>query len=386
MLSIVFSILTFILILASLGAVLTLHRYFHSPPTEYFNLPSLSLMVPLKGVDAHTLANLNALVESHTGAPLQFLLVMETDEDPVFAICQQVKESHRDVDILVILSGPAGERMGKMHNLAAAARFAQHEMVGSIDADVVVEADTLAACLSTLDAEGVDVVCSLPYYDGDGALGGKLVAAYANYFFGLNVGALAVKRWAPVVIGSLWMMRREMLPKTGGLDTFTGYISDDAAVGRAVSAAGGRIGISRRAVKVPLEDLGLCGGFAHLQKWVAMLRAEGLGTYLEVVGTWHILWVALLGVLTAGLSADNRLLPLSLGMLLAAVLVRVGSVLALNQEVYPSVPRWRFVGAVLAYEALVAPVLFAIGFFKRTLDWREKTYKIGKGRVIKQKQ
>jgi len=384
LLSIGFIILTFILILACLGAVLTLCRHFHLPHTEYINLPGLSLMVPLKGVDAHTLTNLNALVESHTGAPLQFLLVMESDEDPAFDICQQVKQTHRDVDILVILSGSAGERMGKMHNLAAASRFAQHEMIGSIDADVAVEADTLAACLFTLDADGVDVVCSLPYYYGDGPLGGKLVAAYTNYFFGLNMGAMAVRRWAPAVIGSLWMMRREMLPKIGGLDNFTGYISDDAAVGRAVAAAGGRIGLSHRAVKVPLEDLDLRGGFIHLQKWVAMLRAEGLGTYLPVAGTWHILWVALLAVLTAVLFADNRMLPLSLGMLLAAVLVRVGSVLVLNRSVFASLSRWRFVGAAISYEVLVTPILFGIGFFKRTLVWRGKKYRISKGgRIVK---
>lgn len=110
-------------------------------------VPSLSMIVPLKGADDVTSSHLNALVESVLDIPVEYLFTMESMYDPAFAVCQKVKEQHLEKDIRVILSGPATGRVGKQHNLAVATQEARYEAMGSMDADVLVEPDILAVGL-----------------------------------------------------------------------------------------------------------------------------------------------------------------------------------------------------------------------------------------------
>jgi cellulose synthase/poly-beta-1,6-N-acetylglucosamine synthase-like glycosyltransferase len=125
---------------------------------------SLSMIVPLKGADVFTASHLKALVESVVDFPIKYLLTMESMNDPAFAVCQQVKEEHSDKDIRVVLSGPAIGRMGKQHNLAVATQQARYEAIGSMDADVLVEPDTLAAGLRYVALSTTGVAYFLPAY------------------------------------------------------------------------------------------------------------------------------------------------------------------------------------------------------------------------------
>jgi cellulose synthase/poly-beta-1,6-N-acetylglucosamine synthase-like glycosyltransferase len=375
--TIIFFVLTGLAVIGCLGAVNTLLRHFRRQPREIHSLPGLSMMVPMKGTDKHTYANLSALITSQIGSPIQFILVMETEDDPAFTAACRIRDEHLEADVTVVLSGPAGGRMGKMHNLAAALPHTRHAVVGSVDADIALDADSLAACLATLVDDQLDAVCAVPYYAGSGPIGGAFVAAYTNYFFDVYMGAMAVLHMAPVLIGGLWMMRRDMLDQIGGLEPFTKFISDDAALGKAIAEHGGVIGIARKAVMTRQEQLDLSGGFTHLQKWVAMLRAEGLRAYLPVMGTWHMLWYAVLGLIAALTSGDGRLIEPSFTVLIGAMLVRAASVVVINKTIFAHLPRWRYILTTLLYEFVIAPPLFLIGLFKRNLMWRGRHYQVG---------
>ena len=104
----------------------------------------------------------------------------------------------------------------------------------------------------------------------------------------------------------------------------------------------------------------------HLAKWIAMLRAEGLAGYALIVLTWHpMLWAALallVGLVAAGVAT----LPLSLGLLIVALLARVGGAALLNARVYrqPAVP---LLLLLVPYDLLVVPALFGAGLFRRTI-------------------
>ncbi len=137
---------------------------------------SLSMIVPLKGVDDFTAAHLNALVESRVDVPVEFLFALESAHDPAFVVCQQVQEHHGEKDIRLIVSGSAAGRMGKQYNLAVASQQARYEAIGSIDADVLVEPDTLAVGLRYLALPQTGVAYFLPAYVGPGPTGGLLVA------------------------------------------------------------------------------------------------------------------------------------------------------------------------------------------------------------------
>ena len=246
------------------------------PPTA----ASLSMIVPIKGVDDSTEANLSALVESQFRGAIEYLFAMESVDDPAYSLGQRVKALHPEQDIRIVFSGPAGARMGKQHNLAAAAREARYAVIGSMDADVQSRRPRSPSASATSPSPARASSTSSPATaasPGAGTSGGSLVALYSNYYFLANFGALALRRPQQAIIGGLWLIRRSTVEAIGGLDQFTGVVSDDAAIGRAVTAQNLRCVLAPFTVSVAFEELDLSGGAAHIASWIAMLRAEGLG-------------------------------------------------------------------------------------------------------------
>lgn len=370
-------------ILGCLGAVATLARRVRPAPPAAADpvaggepLPSLSMLVPLKGADEATEAHLSALVEQELPVPVEYLFALESSGDPAFAVCERVRAAHPDIAIRIVLSGPAKARMGKQHNLAAAAAEARYEAIGNMDGDVAVAPGTLAAGLRALIRPDVGAASFLPVYHGSGPTGGALVALYANYSFCANFGALALNTRQKAIIGALWLLRRETLARIGGFDPFTSTVSDDAAIGRAIAALGLRCALVPYTVAIPYERLDLRGGLRHLAKWVAMLRAEGLPAYALIAVTWHPLLWAAVALLAGLLVGGTGTLALSLALVVMSALARVGGATLLNARSYGlpvlPLPLW-----LIPYELLAVPLLFGAGLFRRAIVWRGRRYRIG---------
>jgi len=349
------------------------------------SVSSLSVMVPLKGVDDFTATHLHALVESRLDVPVEFLFAVESAHDPAFVVCQQVQHQHGEKDIRVIVTGPAAGRMGKQHNLARASQQARYEAIASMDADVLVDPDTLAIGLRYLALPQTGVAYFLPAYVGPGPAGGLLVALYANYSYQLYMGALALSRNAPFITGALWFMRKSTLHLIGGLEKFGFTVSDDAAIGRAIHKQHLRNVLIPRTVSIPFEPLNLVQGGKHLLKWMAMLRAEGLLTFLAILLLWHpILWSGitfLVGLLLFGIQQAAWIAGAVL--LVGALLARLASAWLLNRWVY-ALPERRFLWWLPIYELLAVPILFGKGFFQRTIFWRGRRYRLGRYGMIQE--
>lgn len=339
----------------------------------------LSVVVPIKGVDAHTESNLDALFASRVPVPVEYLIAMESPDDPAYEVATRVQQRHPGVASSIVISGPAGSRMGKQHNLAAGFAQARHDTIASMDADVRVDPDTLAVGLEYLSQPSAGVAYFLPQYVGPGPLGGLLVALYSNYYYQLNMASLALSGNAGFITGGLWLMSGEARRRIGDLSQFGTTVSDDAAIGRAVVAAGLRTVLVPRTVRIQYENLSLAGGIRHVLKWLTLLRAEGLPTYLAIAMSWHPLLLAAVAAVVAAL-AGAALTPVLLAVAAVAA-VRLLSALVLHARAYG----WRSVGAVAwlpSYELLAVPVLYTRGLFARELTWGGTRYRIGRGGTI----
>lgn len=342
--------------------------------------PPISVLVPLKGAAPGLKGRLERLLAAGTRTD-QFVFAMESIDDPAHAVGLAMREEHPGRDVAIAVSGPPGERMGKQHNLAAAATVAKHAVLASMDDDVELDAAHLDEGARLASGPDAGVAFAMPYYLPGASSGGALVAAYTNYGFSLHMGALALRPKPKFIVGGFWVTPRAAMDEVGGFAAFTDTVSDDSAIGRAMHEVGRVNRPLTTTVGLAPERRGLLDGARHVLKWLTLLRAEGWSVFVPVALAWHPGWFGVLAAVAgsiAGLPALLTFTPLGI-----AVLARIASIASLNGKAYPALAPGSYALATLAYEFVVAPWLFLVAAFRRHVVWRGRRYRIGRGGRIR---
>ncbi|GFY98384.1 nucleotide-diphospho-sugar transferases superfamily protein [Actinidia rufa] len=80
-------------------------------------LPSVTVVMPLKGFGEHNLHNWRSQITSLYGGPLEFLFVVESTEDPAYhAVNRLLADYKDDVDAKIIVAGLSTTCSQKIHN------------------------------------------------------------------------------------------------------------------------------------------------------------------------------------------------------------------------------------------------------------------------------
>jgi ceramide glucosyltransferase len=377
-------------VLASVSALslaLILARRFRSwqtPDAEPDPLESVSVLVPIKGVDERTQEVLKNLVSSNVPGEVEFIFAMESDGDPAFRVCTQLQRDKPDRTIEIVISGEARDLIGKQHNLAHAYSQSRGQTIVCMDADIDVGPDTIREGIRHLEDDAVGSAFFLPVYRGDAPWGGRFAEIYLNYQYNLFMGSLATLTDPPYIFGGLWMTRRSSLERTGGFRSFGRTVSDDAAIGRAFLELGLKNRLIPETVGTPTENLGVAAGLTHLGKWIGMLRAEGIVPYFAIWLWWHpVFWSVFffaLGFATGWLNGASTIYAaVAVGLCLAAKTV---SGVILDVGVYRH-GAFRSIVPLLLYEVVVVPVVFGLGLFGRSIMWKGRRYRLGpRGMVL----
>ncbi|CAK8533929.1 unnamed protein product [Lathyrus sativus] len=81
------------------------------------NLPRVTVIMPLKGFGEHNLHNWRTQFTSLYGGPLEFILVVESTEDPAYhAVSRLISEFEGSVDARVLVAGLSTTCSQKIHN------------------------------------------------------------------------------------------------------------------------------------------------------------------------------------------------------------------------------------------------------------------------------
>jgi cellulose synthase/poly-beta-1,6-N-acetylglucosamine synthase-like glycosyltransferase len=380
----VYAVLTSV---SALSLALLLARRFRSGQAsgaEAHPPDSVSVLVPIKGVDERTPEVLQSLVSSALPGEVEFIFAMESEDDPAFQVCTQLQRDNPARDIKIVISGEARELMGKQHNLAHAFSQSRGQTIVCMDADIDVGPDTIREGIGHLDEDAVGSAFFLPVYRGDAPWGGRFAEIYLNYQYNLFMGSLATLTEPPYIFGGLWMTRRASLEQTGGFKSFGRTVSDDAAIGRAFLKLGLKNRLIPGTVSTPTENLGVAAGLKHLGKWIGMLRAEGIVPYFVIWLWWHpVFWSGfffVLGIATGWLNGASIIYAaVAVGFCLVA---KTASGVILDVGVYGH-GAFRSIVPLLLYEVFVVPVVFGLGLFRRSIMWKGRRYRLGpRGMVL----
>lgn len=334
------------------------------PRPERGPVLAMTLIKPVRGLDDGMRENFETIVASDPSRALQILIAIETRADPAYPVALAFAAAHPDRDISLVLTGPAGGRMGKIHNMIEALPRAKHERVIFSDADTRTTRD-LVEETSAAFAAGHDAAYAMPYHVPGSGLGGLCFWVAFNHFFSV-LQALASRAGHYHFYAGAWMAyTKDSLRKVGGLEPFAHVIADDAAIGLRVSAAGARKALLRVPVLVSETGTSPRQAYDHLAKWCIM-------------GRWVAPWAyRLIPVIGPGLPA---LILLALGgksLFLAFALSRMAVAWLQDKAVSGSSPSpSRYL--ILAAADLGMLVFWAAGF-RRRLFWRGTTYRLFAG-------
>ncbi len=141
-----------------------LPRYMNRPiEIEGDTWPRVAVILPIKGVDDDTHANIQSLLNQDY-PEYRLIFAVESDEDPVVNLLEKL--ATEDSRIEIVIAGLAVSRGQKVHNqLAAVERTSEHdEVLAFMDADARPNTQWLRALVAPLTREEIGATTGYRYY------------------------------------------------------------------------------------------------------------------------------------------------------------------------------------------------------------------------------
>jgi ceramide glucosyltransferase len=331
------------------------------------SFPPVSILKPLKGVDADLKENLRSLYRIEY-PDFEVVLGTEDERDPALALAQRVAAEFPHIRSVILSSSAAIGFNPKVNNLSNLVLRARHPMLLISDSNVRVPGDYLKDLVAHRTRAGGGLVWSLFRGIQGRGLGGALEALQLNVPVMGGVAALMRFVKKPCCVGKSMLLHREELEAIGGFRFLGQFLAEDQVcaeeldrLGRPVTVSGNLIDnvLGRRTLK---EFAG-----RHL-RWARLRRHVSFWGYLGEF-LLNPVFVAL-GSFAAVRTSDAALVA---GLTLAGMSVMNAStarVLGIKK------PAWSHPFLELAL-SLVRGVLWFVPFFSSTVVWRGNVLSLG---------
>lgn len=221
------------------------YKHFHS--TSFIendqNLPPVSILKPLKGVDDGLEKNLESffLLDYPN---YEILFSVSNPEDPAVALVKDLQKKYPIVSTKLLCEP---ENLGpnpKVNNLVSAYQKAQYDTVLISDSNIRAKKDYLKNLVPDLK-EKVGMITAVVSGSYPSSFGGVLEASYLNTFLARWM-FLSKKFGYPSVVGKSMLFKKSILKRMGGIEVLGRYIAEDYMAGHGILKLGLQIEIMRQ--------------------------------------------------------------------------------------------------------------------------------------------
>jgi ceramide glucosyltransferase len=334
------------------------------------DLPPVTVLKPLKGVDIELYENLVSLCRQRYHR-FQILLGVADPADPAVLLARRLQQEYPDVDIELVVDSRVYGSNYKVSNLHNTVQRAKHDVIVLGDSDIRVGPDYLRRVVAPLSDPRVGLTTCLYRAVNRGGLPTLIESLFIHTDFDALVMVARKIEKSTYAFGATIALRREVLDEIGGFLPLANYLADDYQLGNRIAARGYELALSHEIVETVIGLGGWRRLFDHQLRWARTYRISRPGGYFGSILTHGTFW-ALLNVLYHHFS------PLSCLISLAALSVRY---------FWAGAMTWRYLRAdtsplamlLVAPKDLFVSLVWFLAFAGNTVAWSGRRFRVLRG-------
>jgi len=282
-------------------------RFEHTPapaPDPTFT-PGISILKPVKGLDAHMHAALVSHCTQRYSGPFEILFGVSSLDDPAVPEIARLRVDHPHIPIRLIECPARLGPNGKLSNLTQMLPHAQYEHILVNDSDILVSPDYLthiAAAFQPTQAPQKPIgLVTAPYIGiASGTIWSRLEAlGISTDFIPGALVARALEGGLRFGLGSTLATTKSALAAIGGFASLTDQLADDYELGVRLHRAGFRVELLHEIVATTVPPYTFRGFFDHQLRWARSTRDSRRAGYVGLGITYVLPW-AVLTILASG--------------------------------------------------------------------------------------
>jgi ceramide glucosyltransferase len=342
--------------------------------TSVADLPPVSILKPLKGIDpgmyesfrTHCLQNYPAY---------EIIFGVSDPNDPAITEVERLKREFPERNIqLMVCAKHLGANI-KISNLVQMLPAARYEHLIVNDSDIRVPPDYLQTVIAPLADPATGMVTCLYCAVAGDTLGSKLEALGVNTDF--SAGVLVAQKLEGIRfgLGSTLALRRQTLGEIGGFESMLDYLADDYEIGKRVAALNLKVELSQLVVETYLPAYKFPDFLHHQLRWGRAIRDSRPWGYLGLAFTFALMWSLIALIVSGGALWAWALFAMAAGARGAAA-VLVGRSVLQDQTLRPIV--W-----LLPLRDFIGAAIWLASFAGHNVAWRGDSFVLKKGKLAR---
>lgn len=353
-------------------------RQLNQPKLPENQLPPVSILKPLKGIDPEIWESFCSHCEQDY-PEFQLIFGVSDPCDPAIEIVRKLQAKYPNLSIdLIVCKLLLGANI-KVSNLTQMLSAARHDLLLINDSDIRVSSDYLRNVIAPLSDASVGLVTCLYRGIASPTVGSRLEALGISTDFVPGVlSARFLENGLHFGLGSTLAFRRRDLETIGGFEVLLDYLADDYELGRRIAASGKRVELSATIVTTFLPAYTLRQFFLHQLRWLRTIRDARRCGYGGLIFTFGIPWALLTVLVSRGAGWAWALFALVFTMRLAAGFFAVEIILGDRRSFRSELLRTIF---LIPLRDLIAPFVWAASLMGNRIHWRGDVFDLKDGRL-----
>ncbi|AZO09831.1 MULTISPECIES: ceramide glucosyltransferase [unclassified Mesorhizobium] len=332
-------------------------RHVIAPPAS--KQPAVSIVVPLRGVEAFTRETLQRAF-SLDWPRYELIFCVAHGEDPVIKLVSAAIARYPKVPARLLIGDDKVSANPKLNNCVKGWQAARNDWVILADSNVLMPKDYVQHLLAAWRPD-TGLVCSTPIGSRPDGFWAEVECAFLNtlqarwQYAGEALGLGFAQ-------GKSMLWNKPLLDGSGGIHALAAEIAEDAAATKLVNGLGLKVNLVAAPFEQPLGQRRLAEVWSRQARWARLRRVTFPQFFVPEVltGVAAPLLLALIAAASAGVS-----LPAT-ALCVLAIAYLPECLLASSKGWYLSP---RSITAMMVRDALL-PAIWARGWFGGAVDWR----------------